>query len=740
MIRSYWMAPAALVLASAGLARSQAIPAETAPKEHFVTIQEVGSKPARCKLLKSWYEPDGTKAYQVQAVETGEMISILESRSAQVVAPGAEKTKADASRIVHWGAGKHPPFGTPEAPGDATILGSPLPDVSARLARTPQPLRPYTVKDPPPGGWPEAFSHEPPMAKKTDASVSSVPASRPAAPAITPVPAVTQSTKTPGTTTVPAAPVVKQAPVSTSPTPVVKQAPVSTSTAPVVKTPSVTSPATAAAAKTTAPDNPVASKWTFVGPPSPAPTPAVSATTTSLVKPLPATDPKPADPAKPAASDWHQSWGKVAEPKSPLLNSAAPPTPAPRKIDPLNDPESYSKVSVEDRIVKKLKETGAKEPEKSTADATPKPPANAPPVFPVAKTTTTGFQPAGAALGKLSTDQPTPASTTNPSSASKTIQKPSQPSVMTSATPPAPTPSAPARATSTSTVSTPVPAAPPWLPSPQALPAPAAPAAPRASATPVVSAPVPPVVTSVPATAVAPPAPRPAATPTASVPMMPPPPGVPMPPAPYVPAYISAASTAANDNSGNAFSAPRPATAPRSNAGTAVTEPPTISRMPGYTPVPGVAYAPEPPPRIAAAPSASVVAAGYPLVAQPNATPAALSPNLTSEQGTTSRELLIALRTSLYPSQREWAADRLTSCDWRAEPQVVDGLVTTARVDPAPLVRAGCLRALARMQAACPPAVAIAKELKSDADPRVRQEAEQTLNALLAKRPTRLNN
>jgi hypothetical protein len=110
-----------------------------------------------------------------------------------------------------------------------------------------------------------------------------------------------------------------------------------------------------------------------------------------------------------------------------------------------------------------------------------------------------------------------------------------------------------------------------------------------------------------------------------------------------------------------------------------------------------------------------------------------------AEPNLSANELLVTLRASLYPSQREWAADRLTTVDWRTQPQVIDGLVAAARTDPAPLVRVGCLRALARTRATCEPAIATARELKNDLDPRVRQEAEQTLSVLQTVRPVRAN-
>jgi hypothetical protein len=92
--------------------------------------------------------------------------------------------------------------------------------------------------------------------------------------------------------------------------------------------------------------------------------------------------------------------------------------------------------------------------------------------------------------------------------------------------------------------------------------------------------------------------------------------------------------------------------------------------------------------------------------------------------------LLAMLKDSLYPSQREWAADCLSQQEWRSQPQVVQALVAAAKDDPAPAVRAGCVRALGRMGANTPEAVTAVAALRSDGDPRVRQEAELALPAL----------
>src|SRR5262249_21625987 len=93
-------------------------------------------------------------------------------------------------------------------------------------------------------------------------------------------------------------------------------------------------------------------------------------------------------------------------------------------------------------------------------------------------------------------------------------------------------------------------------------------------------------------------------------------------------------------------------------------------------------------------------------------------------------QLMAILKDSLYPSQRENAADTLAGRDWRAQPQIVDALVKAAKEDPAPVVRAECFRSLGRMGANTPAVVAACEARQNDEDPRVRKEAEQTLLTL----------
>ena len=94
------------VLAVTGLAWGQHdLPpsprARAKPKDRFVTVQEAGKPPQRCKVLKMWTEPDGTPAFQAQALDTGELMTIEETgRRAQAF--GA-LVRSASMRIFHWG-------------------------------------------------------------------------------------------------------------------------------------------------------------------------------------------------------------------------------------------------------------------------------------------------------------------------------------------------------------------------------------------------------------------------------------------------------------------------------------------------------------------------------------------------------------------------------------------------------------------------------------------------------------
>jgi hypothetical protein len=63
-------------------------------------------------------------------------------------------------------------------------------------------------------------------------------------------------------------------------------------------------------------------------------------------------------------------------------------------------------------------------------------------------------------------------------------------------------------------------------------------------------------------------------------------------------------------------------------------------------------------------------------------------------------------------------------------PDVVQALLTGAREDPAASVRAGCVRALSRMNANSVTVVSAVQAMQGDSDPRVRHEVERALAIL----------
>jgi hypothetical protein len=93
----------------------------------------------------------------------------------------------------------------------------------------------------------------------------------------------------------------------------------------------------------------------------------------------------------------------------------------------------------------------------------------------------------------------------------------------------------------------------------------------------------------------------------------------------------------------------------------------------------------------------------------------------------TTAQMMQMLRQSDFPSQREWAADQLSDLNWRTNPQVVQALMVAAKDDPAPMVRACCVRTLMKMQANTMPVVTTIQALKRDADPRVRDAVGEAL-------------
>lgn len=109
--------------------------------------------------------------------------------------------------------------------------------------------------------------------------------------------------------------------------------------------------------------------------------------------------------------------------------------------------------------------------------------------------------------------------------------------------------------------------------------------------------------------------------------------------------------------------------------------------------------------------------------AQPMMMPGALPQTMAPQWG----QLIDKLRDSPYPAEREQAAYLMTNCDWRTNPHVAKALIQAASQDPAPMVRAGCVVTLMRMNVATPSVMNVMQTLRTDADPRVRDAAEQAI-------------
>jgi hypothetical protein len=120
-------------------------PAESAERQ--VTVQESGKPAQKCWVMKTWKTVEGASAYQVQAIDTGEIMTIVENGPLTTVPGSREGTRkqAMATRIFHWSRDKTPPAGTPMPPAETT------PAVT-RVPESPQPtLLPSSLNPTPMG-------------------------------------------------------------------------------------------------------------------------------------------------------------------------------------------------------------------------------------------------------------------------------------------------------------------------------------------------------------------------------------------------------------------------------------------------------------------------------------------------------------------------------------------------------------------------------------------------------------
>src|SRR5207253_5165801 len=98
-----------LSLAASGLAWGQSAQTPAAPSADpagkVITVNEPGKPPQKCRLMKMWTQPNGATACQVQTINTGHILTIVQS------APNAPSKdgKTLVMTIYHWnGNTPHP--------------------------------------------------------------------------------------------------------------------------------------------------------------------------------------------------------------------------------------------------------------------------------------------------------------------------------------------------------------------------------------------------------------------------------------------------------------------------------------------------------------------------------------------------------------------------------------------------------------------------------------------------------
>lgn len=782
MVRSVGIAAVVAGLAWTGLVAAQSpSPAGTATaRPRFIIVSEQGQPQQRCKLIKTWKDANGAPAYQVQAVDTGELMTIVSSAPQGTGGDSREMP----TRIFRWGRDNKPPAGTPMPPPDATVLTPPpappaaprvttmaKPDAAPVIKR--QPLRPASVTaNPRPATVPQTV-------QKTDftpAPTSPKPADSPYI--LTnkkPTPPVVVSKSNSGS---PAKP-TSQTPRNTQlvqylPSPTQgKQVPATSST---TACPSRLVPLAAGTVidqkscncdcsqcnTCSKPCNPCNQSSCVCNTPSPmrqpfigrlfkSNTPCSNAPCTdttivskpmqpATVKPASTTLPSPAvvkattEPAK--RRDWRESWGKI-EPFKTTVHASdikpavvatkrVNPTPVPlepsKQADPLKDPDHYRDLVMNAR----LSNSKIPQPEQPSASSGPSkvivptsnvvapqqgPVVSVPPAHPV-ETMTVASVP------------PPPPNVAMPAS-------PAQ-GAMPALVPPAQPPIRVVQIAADEANAF-------WSPK---APSDEQKDKPKNSAFDRVenSAPEgnPQAMTSVPRG----PQPMPGVLPT-------PPRGLmlmnpPRPPsAPYTspsgPPRPMSPDTGVADSMGNAFTLPGTRRPIPADFGGTPQEPngfdPPMQMGQGSPPIaygmgnPGTMRPPMPNmmamgPRVPMGVNPLMNVPPTP-VAWQNAAPASAP-----AQPANVSQSLATLRESLYPSERETAAEQLSELNWRSQPLVVETLMKVAREDPAATVRAACIHALAHMKADSTAVVTLVRDLKSDRDPRVRQEAEEALNAL----------
>jgi hypothetical protein len=778
MVRSVALAAVGLGLAwsSFAVAQSSSPPQAAPAPERYITVREEGKPPQRCQVLRSWQQPDGAPAFQVRAVDTGEVMTIVGSGPS---AEGGDR-RAMLTRIFRWGSSNKPPAGAPLPPSTAGAMATPpaqpipsrgTPVIPPQATQSENGQSPMAVQ--PPKATPVVTPQAIPSAPPPSAIVQAIPTPRPTpatltalkpdvapSPAVasptpaqptTPPPTVTTSKPTTSTSVVPSNPgggtLPSLTPMSTQviqqrlvPTPVTRECTPGTPPEPrlvpsasgtvVSQTPGncgcstscnaccqpcnpcgqpscvccTPSPMRQSFLRRLFKSNPSGNCTEAVCQTAPDSAPAPAPNPAGATPPAPAVPKVAAEPAKPG--DWRESWGKVepwkdtakATPVQPAetVSQRVEPKPVqletPKEPDPLKNPDLYRDMAMNARL------SNSKIPEESQPEAASRPksrlfasmrsPEPKPPLPPPQ-------QPAEAASAETAANVVSPLRAPGrvvqlPANEGNAFWSPPEPPAQRKEQEQEPKSNAFDRDENSP-------------PQQGVSPGIASGYAGRQGVSPRIA-------------------------PGYAGPL--PPPGPmqrmqqPMPSRPDV---------GVPDAMGNAFTLPGTRRPIPADFGGTPQEPngfdPNVQMGQGSPPQGYGMSMPRPPMPNMVAMGPRMPIGANPLMSVP-ATPVAHGGPMADARPAGVPQLLAKLQDSLYPSERESAAEQLSQLNWRVQPQVVASLMKSARGDPAPTVRAACVHALAQMKVDTAGAVALVRDLKSDRDPRVRQEAEEALSAL----------
>jgi hypothetical protein len=665
--------------------------------QRIITVEEPGHPPAKCRILKAWHMPDGGMAREVQDIDTGEIMTIADSGPVTTAqTPGsAPRLHEVSSRIFHWGRSSTPPPGVPLPP--EAVMGS----FAQASPAPPMPAAPVTASVAQPSDWRQSWGN----AGSRPAPGSSNSYATP--PGQAPLPRTDYSANVPGRPSTPSleyptrpgGSYTAQAPGTSRTGSLFASAQPRPENAPGVKAVVVSAPAQP---QTVTEDSPAVKAAIAAA----AAVPAKPATVTATVV-----------PSKPATNS-----SLAAAPKPVDLPKADSQRP-----DPLATPDRFSRKSA-DTLASTSKGAAPTQQAAASADKSPATPAKggAPtqqaaassdksPATPSQQPATGGKALPAGAQSVLAAQGGNPGQICYLPVPVVTLPSGYRPQPETPRIPQAPRPIAPGPQIDPSMVSGNA-----FTPDGPPTPAPQQQVAMMGDM-------------------------RNAFTVTPS--------GTPLP---NNPAAMNAAAFA---QLASRMPCPRPpmqnmyaqgwgapgVPGPMAAGWPPQYMPPAAGMMPPAAqgmayPYPPMAMAPAMPGANAPAGSAVTPVAYHPSASAGQLPPLPSEERLTESDAHNSMALFQLLKDSLYPSQREWAADNLAAAEWRANPMVVQALVTAAHDDPAPTVRVACVHSLAKLNAKSAPVLAMLQGLKADTDPRVRNEAEQALATLAqqtAKMPER---